>query len=38
MSELLPKYLADRRSSYVASYKMGFRKWDASEEIMLKLI
>jgi len=38
ITELLPKYLADRRSSYVASYKMGFRKWDASEEVMLKLL
>lgn len=38
MNELLPKYVAEKRSSYVSSYKIGFRKWDASEEIMLKLI
>jgi hypothetical protein len=34
----LPKYIANKRSSYIASYKIWFRKWDASEEVMLKLI
>ena len=38
ISEILPKYLAAKRSSYVQSYKIGFRKWDSAEKVMLKLI
>jgi ribosomal protein L17 len=38
INDLLPKYISDKRSSYVASYKIWFRKWDAAEEIMLKLL
>lgn len=35
---LLPKYVAERNNSFVASYKMWFRKWDAAEQVMLKLL
>jgi len=39
MSEWLPKYLWDnKKSSYVVSYKLGVRKWDAAEKVMLKLV
>ena len=38
INTLLPKYLQDKPKSYVASYKMWFRKWDAAEQIMLKLL
>ncbi len=37
ISEILPKYISEKRTSYVFSYKMWVRKWDASEEVMLKL-
>lgn len=35
---LLPKYLQEKPASFVSSYKMWFRKWDAAEKIMLKLL
>lgn len=35
---LLPKYLKDKPASFVASYRMWFRKWDAAEKVMLKLL
>lgn len=35
---LLPKYVAEKNNSFVASYKMWFRKWDAAEQVMLKLL
>ncbi|MCK9466769.1 MAG: bL17 family ribosomal protein [Candidatus Absconditabacterales bacterium] len=39
MSEWLPKYLGDnKKSSYVVSYKLGVRKGDAAEKVMLKLV
>ena len=38
INTLLPKYIADKNNSYVASYKMWFRKWDGAEKIMLKLL
>lgn len=39
MTELLPKYLGDdKRTSFVVSYKLGVRKWDSAEKIMLKLV
>ncbi len=37
INTLLPKYLQDKPKSFVASYKMWFRKGDAAEKIMLKL-
>jgi hypothetical protein len=34
----LPRYLEEKkRSSFVENYKLGVRKWDAVEKIMLKL-
>ncbi|HOG15352.1 MAG TPA: L17 family ribosomal protein [Candidatus Absconditabacterales bacterium] len=37
--EWLPKYLGgDKRTSYVMSYKLGVRKGDSAEKIMLKLV
>lgn len=36
--ELLPKYVSENRTSYVLSYKMWPRKWDATERVMLKLV
>ena len=38
MNELLPKYIADKNKSFVASYKIGFRKGDAAPITMLELI
>lgn len=38
IAEILPKYVSEKRSSYVVSYKLGFRKWDAAEKTMLKLV
>ncbi len=38
ISEILPKYVWEKRSSYIVTYKIGFRKWDSAEQIMLKLI
>lgn len=38
LNELLPKYISDKQKSFVASYKIGFRKWDAAPMTMLKLI
>ena len=38
INELLPKYIAEKNNSFVSSYKLGFRKGDATEEIMLKLM
>lgn len=35
---LLPKYVAEKNNSFVASYKMWFRKGDAAEQVMLKLL
>lgn len=34
----LPKYRELKWKSFVANYKIWFRKWDASEKILLKLI
>ena len=36
--ELLPKYLSDKNTSFIADYRLWFRKWDAAEEILVKLI
>ncbi len=38
INDLLPKYIADKNNSFVSTYKLGFRKWDAAEKIMLKLM
>lgn len=38
ISVLLPKYVAEKNNSFVASYKMWFRKGDAAEQVMLKLL
>lgn len=38
MNELLPKYIADKNKSFVASYKIGFRKGDAAPITMLELM
>lgn len=35
---LLPKYREMKWKSFVANYKIWFRKWDGSEKILLKLI
>lgn len=35
---LLPKYVAEKNNSFVTSYKMWYRKWDAAEQVMLKLL
>lgn len=37
MNDLLPRYIADKNQSFVSTYKLGFRKGDAAEEVMLKL-
>lgn len=34
----LPKYREMKWKSFVANYKIWFRKWDGSEKILLKLI
>jgi hypothetical protein len=34
----LPKYVSEKNNSYVASYRMWFRKGDAAEQVMLKLL
>ena len=38
MNELLPKYIADKNKSFVATYKIGFRKGDAAPTTMLELM
>ena len=38
MNELLPKYIADKNKSFVATYKIGFRKGDAAPITMLELM
>ena len=38
MNELLPKYIANKNKSFVASYKIWFRKGDAAPITMLELI
>ena len=38
INTLLPKYVAEKNNSFVASYKMWFRKGDAAEQVMLKLL
>ena len=38
INTLLPKYVAGKNNSFVASYKMWFRKGDAAEQVMLKLL
>ncbi|HKL44364.1 MAG TPA: L17 family ribosomal protein [Candidatus Absconditabacterales bacterium] len=38
INDLLPKYIENKNKSFVSTYKLGYRKGDASEEIMLKLI
>jgi len=38
MNVLLPKYIADKNKSFVESYKIWFRKWDAAPITMLKLM
>lgn len=38
ITELLPKFLDANVTSFVADYKLGMRKGDASEEIMLKIL
>jgi hypothetical protein len=35
---LLPKYRELKWKSFVANYKIWFRKWDGSEKVLLKLI
>lgn len=35
---LLPKYREMKWKSFVANYKIWFRKWDGSEKILIKLI
>ncbi|HRX64261.1 MAG TPA: L17 family ribosomal protein [Candidatus Absconditabacterales bacterium] len=37
MNTLLPKYIKEQNKSFVSNYKMGFRKGDAAEQVMLKL-
>lgn len=38
ITELLPRFLDTKSSSFIADYKLGMRKWDASEEVMIKII
>lgn len=38
MGDILPKYLKEKKTSYVSSYKLWFRKWDAAEKVLLKLV
>lgn len=39
VNELLPKYTSEKRtSSFVADYKIGFNKGDASEKIRITLL
>lgn len=38
INDLLPRYIADKNQSFVSSYKMWYRKWDAVEKIYLKLL
>lgn len=38
INDLLPKYLEKDSSSFVVNYKLGFRKGDGVELIMLKLL
>lgn len=38
IATLLPKYQASKQQSFVADYKVGYRVWDASAKIMLKLL
>lgn len=38
METLLPKYREMKWKSFVANYKIWFRKWDGSEKILIKLI
>ncbi|MEY3197669.1 MAG: hypothetical protein RL023_291 [Candidatus Parcubacteria bacterium] len=38
ITELLPKFLDAQTTSFIADYKLGMRKGDASEEVMIKII
>jgi ribosomal protein L17 len=38
INELLPRFLDTKATSFLTSYKLGMRKGDASEEILIKII
>ena len=38
VQEILPAYVADKKQSFVADYKVGYRAGDAATKILVKLI
>jgi len=38
IDELVPKFIEQKNKSYIADYKLGMRKGDSAEEVMLKII
>ena len=38
ITELLPRFISANSTSYIADYKLGMRKGDAGEKIMIKII
>lgn len=37
VNEIVPACLSSKKNSFVVDYKLGQRKWDAAEEVLLKL-
>ncbi|NCQ82104.1 hypothetical protein GW750_04860 [bacterium] len=35
---MVPKFIEQKNKSYIADYKLGMRKGDSAEEVMLKII
>lgn len=38
VEELLPRFIKEDKTSYIADYKLGARKGDAAEEVIVKII